>query len=137
MRHGPYHRLCVGMKDRKGTFFVRGEDAEAVGRMCAAFQEAKELLSDIALTTMDLWRDAGVGKVAEAVPAEPGADLPRQPAPSSQAKLEASRDKWKSRAKERHVEIEAGRIKNAGSCWQQGEVARRGLIGAQGCRRCQ
>lgn len=111
VRHGPYHRLCVGKKGMTGTFFVRGEDAEAVGRMCAALHEAKELLSDIALTTMVLWREGGAGKVEDAMRGLPEADAPAQPPHSIQSKLEASRDKWKSRAKERHTELEKGRIK--------------------------
>jgi hypothetical protein len=97
-----------------GTFFVRGEDAEAVGRMCATFQDAKKLLSDIALATMDLWREDGMGKVEDAARLAPAAGTPVQASPSSasrQAKLEASRGKWKSKAVERHVELEKDRIK--------------------------
>ena len=112
VRHGPYHRLCVGKKGMTGTFFVREEDSEAVERMCVAFQEAKKLLSDIALATMDLWREAGAGKVEEAVHGGIAADAPSQPSPSSSSlKLKASRGKWKAKAAERRAEIEKDRIR--------------------------
>jgi hypothetical protein len=80
--------------------------------MCATFKEAKELLSDIALTTMDLWREDGIEKAADATRESNATVVPVQPAsPSIQSKLEASRGKWKSKAVERHGEIEKDRIK--------------------------
>ena len=112
VKHGPYHRLCVGKKGITGTFFVAKGDAGAVEDMCAEFQRAKELLSDIAVATMELWRVAGTGKVAEVIQGFAVAYV--SPSPSFapiRRKLEVSRSLWKDKAETRHAELEKDRIK--------------------------
>ena len=112
VRHGPYHRLCVGKKGITGTFFVAKGDAEAVEDMCAEFQHAKELLSDIAVATMELWRAEGAGKVTETIRGFALTDVsPPSSSASVRRKLEGSRSQWKAKAEARRAEIEMDRIR--------------------------
>jgi len=111
VKHGPYHRLCVGQKGKAGTFPVRDGDAAAVGRMCAEFQQAKGILSGIALATLELWRDGGVPKVEGAIRGLPAVGAAPRPSSSRLLKLAASRDKWRARAEGRRAELERVRIR--------------------------
>ena len=111
VKHGPYHRLCVGKKGITGTFFVAKGDADAIEDMCAEFQRAKELLSDIAVATMELWRAEGICKVTEVIQGLVVADI--SPPPSFapiRRKLEGSRNQWKAKAEARRAELETARI---------------------------
>lgn len=112
VKHGPYHRLCVGKKGITGTFFVGKEDAEAVEGMCAEFQHAKELLSDIAVATLELWRAEGAGKVTGVVKGLVAADVSPSPSFASiRRKLEVSRSQWKVKAAACRAQLEKDRIK--------------------------
>ena len=111
VKHGPYHRLCVGKKGMTGTFHVRDEDAEAVKWMCSRFQESKEILSDIALATMTLWRDAGAAKTEAVIRGVVAAGMrPGLSAAAARRMLETSRGKWKAKAAARRAEQEKDRI---------------------------
>lgn len=111
VKHGPYHRLCVGKRGLTGTFHVREEEAEAVRRMCARFQESKEILSDIALATMRLWRDTGAAKTEVVIRGVVAAGThPGLSAAAAWRTLETSRGKWKAKAAARRAEQEKDRI---------------------------
>lgn len=109
VKHGPYYRLCVGKTGARGTFFVTNEDAKAVGRMCSDYKKAKDLLSDISLATLELWREKGVNAVRVTV-----GNLVAMPESRSTAttirKLTIARDKWKARALEGKAVLEKNRI---------------------------
>lgn len=109
-RHGPYHKLSFSLGGRQATLGVRGNSVDATLAMTENYKAARKALNELALASVELYKDGG----CEVVPAL-SAHQPTAPSktaiPLPLARLAASRDKWKTKAMERKASLERGRVK--------------------------
>lgn len=129
-RHGPYSKLSVSLGGRKTTVFVHAADAMAAYAMTENYKAAREALNELALAGVDLLR-AGGGEALRAAYAAASAQPETGGAPRVfDARLAASRDKWKAKAMERKASLERGRVKERDLCasrdkWRDESLAAR------------
>jgi len=109
-RHGPYSKLSVSLGGRKTTVFIHAGDAMAAHAMTENYKVARAALNELALAGVDLLR-AGGGEALRAAYAAASVQPGMGGAPKSpDARLAASRDKWKAKAMERKASLERRRV---------------------------
>lgn len=109
-RHGPYLKLSFSLGGRQATLGVRGDSVDAARTMTENYKAARKALNDLALASVELYKDGGCEAVSALsspqVVAPSNAAVPLPP-----ARLVASRDKWKAKAMERKSLLEGCRVR--------------------------
>ena len=70
-KHGPYYRLSYSIRGKNSCLFVKKSDAEKVRKMTEAHRKAKNIISEVSITNLELMLKHGVDGCEERLMAIP------------------------------------------------------------------
>ena len=104
-KHGPQSRLSYTLPGKNSNIVIKKADVEIAKCMADNFKRVRQLIADISVEAIRIYREDGAeslhaqmeGAILKAKASATGA----KPDSVTWTRLEASRDTWKTRAKER------------------------------------